>query len=86
MTFRLFAFIPQVVYYDGQMDDARLNVALATTASGAGATVLNYVSVVSLLKACTAVVGRFPWRRHRAPALAPPVFHARSSGGLSAVA
>lgn len=33
------------------MDDARLNVALATTAAGAGAAVMNYVSVVSLIKA-----------------------------------
>lgn len=47
-----------VVYFDGQMDDARLNVALATTATAVGATVLNYVSVVSLLKdAAGKVVG-----------------------------
>lgn len=38
------------MYYDGQMDDARLNVALATTAALAGATVLNYVRVVGLSK------------------------------------
>ena len=38
------------MYYDGQMDDARLNVALATTAAAAGATVLNYVAVTALLR------------------------------------
>ncbi|XP_057742909.1 glycerol-3-phosphate dehydrogenase SDP6, mitochondrial-like [Arachis stenosperma] len=39
-----------VVYYDGQMNDARLNVGLACTAALAGATVLNHAEVVSLLK------------------------------------
>jgi glycerol-3-phosphate dehydrogenase len=39
------------VYYDGQMNDARVNVALATTAAMAGAVVANHVSVVSLTKA-----------------------------------
>ena len=42
----------QIVYYDGQMNDARVNVALATTAAMAGAAVANHVSVVSLTKAC----------------------------------
>ena len=41
----------QIVYYDGQMNDARVNVALATTAAMAGAAVANHVSVVSLTKA-----------------------------------
>ena len=37
-----------VVYFDGQMDDARVNVALATTAARAGAVVANHASVTSL--------------------------------------
>ncbi|XP_058084283.1 glycerol-3-phosphate dehydrogenase SDP6, mitochondrial [Magnolia sinica] len=39
-----------VVYYDGQMDDSRLNVGLACTAALAGAAVLNHAEVVSFLK------------------------------------
>jgi glycerol-3-phosphate dehydrogenase len=39
-----------VVYYDGQMNDARLNVGLACTAALAGAAVMNHAEVVSLLK------------------------------------
>lgn len=39
-----------VVYYDGQMDDARMNVSLALTAAKEGAAVANKVEVVSLLK------------------------------------
>ncbi|XP_049379989.1 glycerol-3-phosphate dehydrogenase SDP6, mitochondrial isoform X2 [Solanum stenotomum] len=39
-----------VVYYDGQMNDSRLNVALACSAALAGAAVLNHAEVVSLLK------------------------------------
>lgn len=39
-----------IVYYDGQFDDARLNVALACTAAGAGAAVLNHAKVMRLLK------------------------------------
>lgn len=39
-----------VVYYDGQMNDARLNVGLACTAAVAGAAVLNHAEVVSFLK------------------------------------
>ncbi|CAO2817561.1 unnamed protein product [Amaranthus hypochondriacus] len=39
-----------VVYYDGQMNDSRLNVSLACTAALAGASVLNHAEVVSLLK------------------------------------
>ncbi|KAF5729483.1 glycerol-3-phosphate dehydrogenase SDP6 mitochondrial [Tripterygium wilfordii] len=39
-----------VVYYDGQMNDSRLNVSLACTAALAGAAVLNHAEVVSLLK------------------------------------
>jgi glycerol-3-phosphate dehydrogenase len=40
----------QIIYYDGQMDDARINVALATTAAMAGAVVANHVRVVDLRK------------------------------------
>ncbi|CAM8895815.1 unnamed protein product [Rhodiola kirilowii] len=39
-----------VVYYDGQMNDARLNVGLACTAALAGAAVLNHAEVISFLK------------------------------------
>lgn len=38
-----------VVYYDGQMNDSRLNVSLACTASLAGAAVLNHAEVISFL-------------------------------------
>jgi hypothetical protein len=40
----------QIVYYDGQFDDSRLNVSLACTAALAGAAVLNYAEVTQLLK------------------------------------
>ncbi|XP_058078054.1 glycerol-3-phosphate dehydrogenase SDP6, mitochondrial-like isoform X2 [Magnolia sinica] len=39
-----------VVYYDGQMDDSRLNIGLACTAALAGAAVLNHAEVISVLK------------------------------------
>lgn len=39
-----------VVYYDGQFDDARMNVCLALTASEQGAILANYVEVVKLYK------------------------------------
>lgn len=39
-----------VVYYDGQMNDSRLNVGLACTAALAGATILNHAEVISLHK------------------------------------
>ena len=39
-----------VVYYDGQMNDSRLNVGLAVTAALAGAAVLNHAEVISFLK------------------------------------
>lgn len=42
--------MPQILYYDGQFDDARLNVALATTAAAAGAAVANYVEATGLIK------------------------------------
>ena len=37
-----------VAYYDGQFDDARMNVTLAVSAAEAGATVVNYVNVTGL--------------------------------------
>ncbi|TQW00024.1 glycerol-3-phosphate dehydrogenase, mitochondrial precursor [Cordyceps javanica] len=39
-----------LVYYDGQHNDSRMNVALATTASLYGATMLNHVEVTGLQK------------------------------------
>ncbi|KAK9070256.1 hypothetical protein SSX86_010656 [Deinandra increscens subsp. villosa] len=39
-----------VVYYDGQMNDSRVNVGLACTAALAGAAVLNHAEVVSFCK------------------------------------
>jgi len=39
-----------VVYYDGQMNDSRMNVSIALTAAAYGATVTNHIEVVNLLK------------------------------------
>ena len=39
-----------VTYYDGQMDDSRLNVMLASTATSAGALCANYVEVIDVLR------------------------------------
>jgi glycerol-3-phosphate dehydrogenase len=39
-----------ILYFDAQFDDARLAIALAQTAAKEGATVINYCSVVQLLK------------------------------------
>ncbi|GMH07894.1 hypothetical protein Nepgr_009734 [Nepenthes gracilis] len=39
-----------VVYYDGQMNDSRLNVGLACTAALAGASLLNHAEIISFLK------------------------------------
>jgi glycerol-3-phosphate dehydrogenase len=39
-----------VIYYDGQFDDARMNIALALTAAREGAALANYVAVTSLSK------------------------------------
>ena len=39
-----------VIYYDGQFDDARMNVAIALTASEQGAKLANHVEVTGLLK------------------------------------
>lgn len=46
-----------VIYYDGQFDDARLAVTLAQTAEDLGACVLNYATVVSLIKTADLVSG-----------------------------
>lgn len=46
----LFLLPVQILYYDGQFNDARLNVALACTAAAAGGTVANYVDVRALIK------------------------------------
>nr|CAI5867662.1 unnamed protein product [Callosobruchus analis] len=39
-----------IVYYDGQQDDARMNLAVAVTAAKYGATVVNHVRVTKLIK------------------------------------
>ncbi len=44
-------------YVDGQFDDARLAVALARTAAGHGATLVNYCPVVALSKAGERIAG-----------------------------
>jgi glycerol-3-phosphate dehydrogenase len=46
-----------VLYYDGQFDDARLNVLLAVTARAQGAAVLNHAEAVRLLHAGGRVAG-----------------------------
>ena len=45
------------VYYDGQFDDARLSIALAQTAASHGATLVNYMTVLSLVKMRGKIVG-----------------------------
>ena len=39
-----------LLYYDGQFDDARLNVSIALTASEYGAAIINHVAVTGLIK------------------------------------
>ena len=46
-----------VLYYDGQFDDARFNVALALTASALGAVVVNHAAVIALIKEGARVIG-----------------------------
>ena len=46
-----------VLYYDGQFDDARMNVSLALTAAHEGAAVANHLEVTKLLKAGGRVAG-----------------------------
>ncbi|XP_004345777.2 glycerol-3-phosphate dehydrogenase 2 [Capsaspora owczarzaki ATCC 30864] len=42
--------VGSIVYYDGQHNDARMNISIALTAAERGATVANHVEVQSLLK------------------------------------
>ncbi|MDG3004007.1 glycerol-3-phosphate dehydrogenase/oxidase [Paludisphaera mucosa] len=46
-----------ILYIDGQFDDARLAVALARTAVGLGASALNHVAVIGLVKELGRIVG-----------------------------
>lgn len=46
-----------VLYHDGQFDDSRLAINLVRTAVDAGACVLNYMNVISLLKEAGKVSG-----------------------------
>lgn len=39
-----------IVYYDGQQDDARMNLAIALTAARHGAAVCNHIEVTELIK------------------------------------
>ncbi|XP_066143911.1 glycerol-3-phosphate dehydrogenase, mitochondrial isoform X1 [Euwallacea fornicatus] len=39
-----------IVYYDGQQDDARMNLSIALTAARLGASVINHVKVTGLIK------------------------------------
>eukprot|EP00983_Pelagomonas_calceolata_P037949 1136615-Pelagomonas_calceolata.AAC.1 len=41
----------QIMYYDGQFNDSRMNVALACSSAAAGATVMNYTECKQLIKA-----------------------------------
>lgn len=50
-----------VVYYDGQFDDSRLLINLASTAAQQGATLLNYARVTKLLKGSDGVVNAVGW-------------------------
>ncbi|XP_045062285.1 glycerol-3-phosphate dehydrogenase, mitochondrial isoform X2 [Coregonus clupeaformis] len=47
-----------IVYYDGQHNDARMNLAIALTAARHGAAIANYTEVVHLLKKTDAVTGK----------------------------
>jgi glycerol-3-phosphate dehydrogenase len=38
-----------IVYYDGQHNDARMNIALAFTAARMGANIANYCAVIELI-------------------------------------
>ncbi|MBZ5583246.1 MAG: glycerol-3-phosphate dehydrogenase/oxidase, partial [Acidobacteriia bacterium] len=51
-----------VVYFDGQFDDCRLLLALAATAAGHGAALLNYAPVVALLKDARKRIAGVRWR------------------------
>jgi glycerol-3-phosphate dehydrogenase len=51
-----------VVYYDGQFDDTRLLINLATTAAEQGATLINYARVTGLHKGADGVVNGLSWQ------------------------
>jgi glycerol-3-phosphate dehydrogenase len=46
-----------MLYYDGQFDDARLNLAIAQTASEYGAAIVNHLAVTNLIKEDRRIVG-----------------------------
>lgn len=46
----LVAIVLQIVYFDGQFNDSRMNVALACSAAHGGATITNHTEVLSLIK------------------------------------
>jgi glycerol-3-phosphate dehydrogenase len=47
----------KVIYYDGQMNDSRMNVSIAITASMKGAAIANHVEVLELLREGEKIVG-----------------------------
>ncbi|XP_060724940.1 glycerol-3-phosphate dehydrogenase, mitochondrial isoform X1 [Tachysurus vachellii] len=47
-----------IVYYDGQHNDSRMNLAIALTAARYGATIANYTEVMQLLKATDPLTGK----------------------------
>uniref|UniRef100_A0A3B3RHL2 Glycerol-3-phosphate dehydrogenase, mitochondrial n=1 Tax=Paramormyrops kingsleyae TaxID=1676925 RepID=A0A3B3RHL2_9TELE len=47
-----------IVYYDGQHNDARMNLAIALTAARYGAAIANYTEVVRLLKTADVCTGK----------------------------
>ncbi|KAF4080254.1 hypothetical protein AMELA_G00168260 [Ameiurus melas] len=47
-----------IVYYDGQHNDSRMNLAIALTAARYGAAIANYTEVMQLLKAMDPVTGK----------------------------
>ncbi len=46
-----------MLYYDGQFDDARLNLIIALTAAEYGATIINHIAVTDLIKEHGRIVG-----------------------------
>ncbi|GAA6083910.1 glycerol-3-phosphate dehydrogenase, mitochondrial isoform X1, partial [Tachysurus ichikawai] len=47
-----------IVYYDGQHNDSRMNLAIALTAARYGAAIANYTEVMQLLKATDPLTGK----------------------------
>lgn len=56
-TLRQKGLVGAVLYYDGQFDDARMNVSIALTAIAQGAAVANYVEATGLIQERGKVVG-----------------------------